>query len=138
MNKELMFSSKSNEYSTPQDFFEELNKEFKFTLDPCCTKENAKCSKFYTMQENGLLQDWKSEVVFCNPPYSKVKEWAKKCLEESKHAKVVMLVPSRTDTRWFHYYVYKKAELRFVKGRLKFGNSEIDKYIYLFGDVEEA
>ncbi|MBU5440402.1 phage N-6-adenine-methyltransferase, partial [Tissierella sp. MSJ-40] len=69
MNTDVMFSSKTNEWSTPQEFFNELDKEFNFTLDPCATKENAKCNKYYTIKENGLKQDWGGEVVFCNPPY---------------------------------------------------------------------
>jgi site-specific DNA-methyltransferase (adenine-specific) len=76
------FSSKSNEWSTPQDFFDSLNKEFKFTLDPCCTKETAKCKKFYTEKEDGLAQNWNNEIVFCNPPYGReLKKWVKKSFE---------------------------------------------------------
>ena len=128
MNTEVMFSSATNEWATPQDFYDELNKEFEFTLDPCATPENAKCSKFYTQKEDGLKQDWKGERVFCNPPYgSAIKDWVKKCSEESKKAGtiVVMLIPARTDTKYFHEYIYNKArEIRFVKGRLKFGRSK--------------
>ena len=84
INKSL-FSSNTNEWATPIKFFEELNKEFNFTLDPCATLENHKCKKFYTIQENGLIQDWKGEVVFCNPPYGKeLPLWVKKCYEEHK------------------------------------------------------
>ena len=65
------------------------------------------------------------EVVFCNPPYGReLPKWVKKCYEESHHADVVMLIPARTDTRWFHDYIYGKAEIRFIKGRLKFGNAK--------------
>lgn len=71
MNKEVMFSSKTNEWATPQALFDELNKEFKFTLDPCATKENAKCDKYYTVEEDGLIQDWSKDIVFMNPPYRK-------------------------------------------------------------------
>ena len=123
MNNDLMFSSKTNEWSTPQDFYDELDKEFNFTLDPCCTKENAKCKKFYTIKEDGLLQSWKNEIVFVNPPYGReIKEWVKKSSEEK--ATVVMLIPARTDTSYFHDYIYNKAEIRFIRGRLKFGNSK--------------
>lgn len=66
-----MFSSKSNEWSTPQAFYDELNKEFNFTMDPAATKENAKCDKYFTEEEDGLLQNWEGEVVFCNPPYGR-------------------------------------------------------------------
>ena len=71
-------TSNSNEWATPQELFDVLNKEFNFTLDPCSTHENAKCSKHYTINENGLNQDWNGETVFCNPPYgSEIKKWVK-------------------------------------------------------------
>ena len=120
-----MFSSKTDLWSTPQAFFNELNKEFNFTLDPCANKENAKCEKYYTKEDNGLIQDWKNEIVFCNPPYGReLNKWVKKCYEESKHAKIVMLIPARTDTSYFHDYIYNKAEIKFIRGRLKFGDSK--------------
>lgn len=120
-----MFSSKTDLWATPQEFFDSLNREFRFTLDPCCTHENAKCEKHFTKEEDGLSKSWEGEVVFCNPPYGReLSAWVRKCSEESKHAQVVMLVPARTDTKWFHDYIYGKAEVRFVKGRLKFGDSK--------------
>lgn len=122
MNKELMFSSRTDQWATPQDFFDALDAEFNFTLDPCSTHENAKCAKHYTVAENGLSQSWEGETVFCNPPYGReLPKWVRKCHDEAHHATVVMLVPARTDTRWFHNYIYGKAEVRFIKGRLKFG-----------------
>ncbi len=129
MNTKLMFSSKSNEWATPQNFFDELNKEFGFTLDPCSTDENNKCDKYFTIEDDGLTQDWEGETVFCNPPYGRViGDWVKKCYEESKkpNTKVVMLIPARTDTRYFHDYIYNKAEIRFIKGRLRFENPFVD------------
>ena len=120
----VLYSSKSEEWPTPTSFFDQLNREFGFTLDPCATRQNAKCHRYYTKQENGLDQDWGSHVVFCNPPYGKAMAlWAHKCFEASTHgATVVLLAHARTDTRWFHDWVYgKAAEIRFVKGRLKFG-----------------
>ena len=126
MNK-VLFSSNSNEWATPKLFYEELNKEFNFTLDPCATDDNHKCNKYYTINENGLIQDWSNEVVFCNPPYGKeLPLWVKKCYEEHKknNITVVMLIPSRTDTRYFHDYIYNKSEIRFIKGRLKFNDSK--------------
>ena len=122
-----MFSSKTDLWSTPNDFFDKLNDEFHFTLDPCSTHENAKCYKHFTEEENGLLQDWSNEVVFCNPPYGRhIKDWVKKAYEESQkdNTTVVMLIPARTDTIYFHEYIYHKAEIRFIKGRLKFGNAK--------------
>lgn len=123
INNGLM-SSKTDEWATPQAFFDELNKEFNFTLDPCATHENAKCPRYFTKEENGLLQSWKGERVFCNPPYGKqIGEWVKKCAEEAEAgALVVMLIPARTDTKYFHDYIYQKAETRFIKGRLKFND----------------
>lgn len=123
MNRKLMFSSKNNAWCTPRDFFEELDREFNFTLDPCCTEKSALCKKYYTADDNGLIQDWGGERVFVNPPYGReISKWVKKCYEESlkPNTIVVMLIPSRTDTSYFHDYILKKAEVRFLRGRLKF------------------
>lgn len=119
-------SSNTNEWATPQLFFDELNVEFNFTLDPCSTHENAKCKKHYTIEQDGLLQDWSKDVVFCNPPYGrKIAEWVKKCYEENKKgATVVLLIPARTDTAYFHKYIYNQHEIRFIKGRLHFNDSK--------------
>jgi len=107
INTEVLFSSKSDEWYTPPDFYKKLNDEFEFTLDPCSTDDNTKCKKHFTMKENGLLQSWGKEIVFCNPPYSNVSEWVEKSYSESVNgATVVMLIPARTDTRWFHKYIY--------------------------------
>ena len=124
-NIELFFSSKTNHWSTPNELFNTLNKEFEFTLDPCATKENAKCKKYYTKKENGLIQDWSNEIVFMNPPYGReIKHWIQKAYEESlKGAIVVCLVPARTDTIYWHNYCLK-GKVRFIKGRLKLGNSK--------------
>lgn len=128
MNTETMFSSATNEWATPQEFFDELNEEFNFTLDPCATPQNAKCKKFYTIKEDGLKQNWQGETVFCNPPYGRsIKDWVRKCYEESKKPNtiVVMLIPARTDTAYFHDYIYGLAkEIKFLRGRLKFGGSK--------------
>ena len=127
MNTELMFSSETDLWSTPQDFYDKLNDEFHFTLDPCATDENAKCNNYFTKAHDGLRQDWQGETVFCNPPYGRaIKDWVKKCHDESKkpNTTVVMLIPARTDTSYFHDYIYNKAkEIRFVRGRLKFGKA---------------
>ena len=127
-NLDVMFSSKTDLWSTPQDFYDKLNEEFNFNLDPCSTHENAKCKRHFTILENGLEQDWSNSNVFCNPPYGKeIKKWVKKCYEESKkeNTKIVMLIPARTDTSYFHDYIYKKAkEIRFIRGRLKFGQAK--------------
>lgn len=127
LNTGLM-SSNTNEWSTPQKFFDELNNEFHFTLDPCSTHENAKCKKHYTIEENGLEQSWGGEIVYCNPPYgSEIKKRVKKAWHESTKPNtiVVLLIPARTDTSYFHEYIYNRCEIRFISGRLKFndGNS---------------
>ena len=124
---DVHYSSKTNEWSTPQAFFDELNKEFNFTLDPCATSENAKCTKYFTVEDDGLKQDWSKDTVFMNPPYGReIKHWIKKAYEESLNgATVVCLIPSRTDTAYWHNYIFGKADdIRFIKGRLKFGGSK--------------
>ena len=121
-----LYSSSTDEWPTPRSFFDELNAEFSFTLDPCASAENAKCGTFFTKVQDGLKQDWKNHRVFCNPPYGKtMRDWARKCYDASRcGALVVLLAPARTDTRWFHDWVHRKAaEIRFVRGRLKFGDS---------------
>lgn len=122
MNTEVMFSSKTDMWSTPQDLFDELNTEFHFETDVCAIPENAKCEKYYTPDINGLKQEW-SGVCWCNPPYGReIGKWVAKAAESK--ATTVMLIPSRTDTKWFHDYIYNKAEVRFLKGRLKFGGAQ--------------
>lgn len=125
MNTEVMFSSKTDLWETPQDLFDELNDEFGFDIDVCATKENAKCSRYFTKEQDGLLQDWDG-VVWCNPPYGKeIGKWVEKAYKSYKDGStVVMLLPARTDTKWFHNYIYGKAEIRFIRGRLKFGGSK--------------
>lgn len=125
MNTEVMFSSKSDEWSTPQDIYEQLDNEFHFNLDPCATEENHKCDTFFTQNDDGLSKNWGGYRAFVNPPYSQIKQWVKKCWEESTKPNtiVVMLIPVRTDTRYFHEYINHRSEVRFIKGRLKFGDS---------------
>jgi len=120
-----LFTSTSGEWSTPQEFYDVLDQEFHFTLDPCATAENAKCPKFYTLEgADGLWQSWAGERVFCNPPYGrKIWRWIEKAHAEAEAgALVVCLIPSRTDTRWWHDHCMKASEIRFVKGRLCFGD----------------
>lgn len=122
----VLFSSKSDEWETPRDLFEQLDKEFGFNLDPCATEDNHKCPTFFTQNDNGLSKNWGGYRVFCNPPYSKVAEWVQKAYRESfaPGTIVVLLLPARTDTRYFHEYIQHRAEVRFLKGRLKFGESK--------------
>jgi phage N-6-adenine-methyltransferase len=129
--QKTLFSSASDEWATPQKLFDELNAEFEFTLDSCATSENAKCKKFYTINDDGLKQSWDGERVFVNPPYSNVSEWVRKA-ETSLHHICVMLIPARVDTRWFHSHIWdgtknrtkSGVEIRFIKGRLKFGDAK--------------
>lgn len=125
--QKAMVSSKSNEWSTPHILFDRLNYEFNFTLDPCCTKNNSKCKKYYTIKENGLKQDWNNEIVFMNPPYGgNTAEWIKKAYIESLNGVIVVcLITSSTDRSYWHDIIFPFAsEIRFVKGRVKFGGNE--------------
>lgn len=117
----VLFYSKSCEWNTPDCLFDELNSEFRFNLDVCATPENAKCERFFTKEDDGLSQSWDGCNVWCNPPYNKeIIKWTKKACE-TKNAVICMLLPARTDTKWFHDYVLGKAsEIRFIKGRLRF------------------
>lgn len=140
--QKTLFSHKSDEWETPQDFYDKLDKEFHFELDVAADCVNHKCNWYFTDIENGLGEDWGEVTVWCNPPYSNIKEWAKKCSEHNGTA--VMLVPARTDTQWFHEYCYQKpnVEIRFVKGRLKFGGSKnsapFPSMVVIFRNGEEA
>lgn len=118
---DVMFTSNKDDYETPQELFDELNREFGFTVDLCASDTNHKCAKYYTIDNDGMKADLTGEMVFCNPPYGhqKTAQWVKKCAESNCTA--VMLLPARTDTKAFHEYIYHKAEIRFLKGRLKFG-----------------
>lgn len=117
------FSHKSNEWETPQQLFDELDREFDFELDPCATKDNAKCTLFFDKELDGLEMPWDEWRVFCNPPYGRqIGKWIKKGSEST--GLVVMLLPARTDTSWFHDYILGKGEVRFLRGRLKFGGSK--------------
>ena len=118
-----MMSSNRDDWETPQDFFDRLDDEFHFTLDPCATVETAKCAKFYTKEDDGLAQSWAGERVFVNPPYGrKIGGWVRKSCEEAHGGAgvVVMLIPSRTDTAWWHEWVMRADIVRFVRGRLYF------------------
>jgi phage N-6-adenine-methyltransferase len=130
----LMFSKASDEWSTPQEFFDGLHREFHFDVDAAASAENAKCSVWYGDKVDALaLENWATvpSSVWLNPPYSRVREFVAKAAEQAERGhSVVCLVPSRTDTRWWHEHIwsadhlpYPNVEIRFVKGRLKFGDS---------------
>jgi phage N-6-adenine-methyltransferase len=116
-----MATSKTCEWGTPRDLFIELDEEFSFDLDPASSHSNAKCERHYTVEEDGLAQPWDGSV-FVNPPYGAViAQWIDKAIQESHRCtRIVMLLPARTDTRWFHRLLDIGAEVRFVRGRLKF------------------
>ena len=126
MVDKVLFSSNSDEWSTPEEIYNELDQEFNFNLDPCSTAENHKTDDYYTIADNGLKKSWGGRRVFCNPPYSNISEWIKKAYYESfkEDTLIVLLIPARTDTKYFQEYIYHRAEIRFIKGRLKFGNSK--------------
>ena len=123
MNAALL-SSKNMCWCTPKDFFDKLNSEFGFVLDPAATDKTAKCSLYYTPETDGLSQSWDcGGAVFCNPPYGReISKWVLKAYEEQKKIKypIVLLIPARTDTAYFHDYIYGRAEIRFIRGRLSF------------------
>ena len=123
----VMFSSKTGNWATPQEFFDKLDWRFgPFTLDPCASASNTKCANFYTEAEDGLSKNWEGFTSFVNPPYGRgIEKWIEKAYKESQkpNTTVVMLIPSRTDTRYWHDYVMKASEIHFIKGRLKFGDS---------------
>ena len=130
---QALFTGKYIEYGTPRSLFDELNEELHFVLDPCTTSDNPLQTRhFFTKQDDGLTQSWGFRgSVFVNPPYGKnIIEWVKKAFDESvkRNINVVMLLPARTDTRFFHDYIYNKpnVEVRFIRGRLKFITSVQD------------
>jgi phage N-6-adenine-methyltransferase len=119
------FSSATDLWATPQEFFDAYDLAYGFGTDVCATAENAKAPLFYTPEQNGLAQDWRG-VCWMNPPYGRgIDLWVKKAYEEAKHhgATVVCLLPARTDTRWWHDYCIK-GQIEFIKGRLKFGEAK--------------
>jgi len=127
MKNKILYSSKSEEWETPQDLFDRLDNVYHFKLDACATKTNRKCQVFFSKADNGLLQDWTPfERVWLNPPYGRpIGAWMRKAYEESqKGCLVACLVPARTDTRWWHEHVLDKGCVTFVRGRLKFKRTD--------------
>ena len=117
------YMSDKHTWETPQEFFDLLNEEFNFEIDLACEKETAKCDKYYTKENDGLDKVW-NKVSWLNPPYgNSIGSWVQKAYLSAKFdgGTIVCLIPSRTDTKWWHDYVMKAKEIRFVKGRLKFG-----------------
>jgi site-specific DNA-methyltransferase (adenine-specific) len=118
---EYLYSSATDEWATPRQFFDLLDAEFHFTLDPCATPENAKAPRFFTRESDRLKHSWPGSV-FMNPPYGRdIPKWmAKAYLESRRGSLVVCLIPARTDTRYWHEFVMHADEIRFVRGRLRF------------------
>lgn len=128
---QCMMSTGNNEWGTPKYLYDMLDEEFNFTLDPCANNINHKCDTYYTREQNGLELCWNGYTVFCNPPYGRrskknpgQEDWIEKAYEEGKNTTVVMLIPSRTDTKAFHKYILGKAEIRFIEGRIKFEGAQ--------------
>ena len=123
----LFRKTESVEWGTPQAFYDELDKEFHFDLDPCATDENHKCQRYFTRAEDGLSKNWGGCKVFCNPPYGKdISKWVRKCWEEGQKPDtlVVLLIFANTDTAYFHDYILNRAEIRFIRGRLRFNEGK--------------
>ena len=122
---QAQFSSQKDDWETPQELFDQLDKMFHFTLDAASSDENAKCEKHFTAEDDGLKQNWGGEVVWLNPPYGRqIGKWVQKAFEEGQKPDtfIVCLLPARTDTAWFHDYC-RCGEVVFIRGRLKFGRS---------------
>lgn len=116
--------TQKDRWRTDLKLFKPLNDEFGFTLDPCCEADSALCKKYYTEKEDGLIQDWQGEVVYCNPPYSNgnIDRWMEKCYMESlkPNTTVVALIPVSTSSRWWHSFIMNKTEVRYIERRVKF------------------
>jgi phage N-6-adenine-methyltransferase len=125
MTTAVYFSSATDEWATPQNLFDALDRIFHFTLDVCATSANAKCSAFYTREQDGLSQPWRG-TIWCNPPYGRaIPRWVERAFEAARAgATVVMLVPARTDTAWWHNYVRRADTVTLLRGRLKFGGTK--------------
>ena len=122
-----LLSTGRDDWCTPQDFFARLDEEFHFALDAAALPETAKCALYYSPEENGLTQSWDvGGAVFVKPPYGRaIGAWVQKAHDESqKGVTVVMLLPARTDTAYFHEYIYGQAEIRFIRGRLRFARPD--------------
>ena len=122
MNTNVMFSSKTDLWATPQDLFDKYDEIYRFETDVCALPENAKCKRFFTPEMDGLKQEW-TGVCWCNPPYGRqIGKWVAKACKS--FATVVMLLPARTDTKWFHDYCLPYGKIEFLRGRLKFGGCD--------------
>ena len=140
MNTELMFSSKTDLWETPQELFDKYDEIYRFETDVCALPENAKCKRFFTPEMDRLKQEW-SGVCWCNPPYGRqIGKWVEKAVKS--FATVVMLLPARTDTKWFHDWCLPYGKIEFLRGRLKFGGCDnsapFPSMIVIFEGEKEA
>ena len=136
-------TSNKQDYETPDETYNELHSELKFTIDVCASKENAKHERFFTEEDNGLKQSWHGERCFCNPPYKYTSKWVAKAYEETQRPDgaqlVALLIPARPDTTYWHKWILqtpvgnsyantrnipKNIEVRFIKGRLRFKGAQ--------------
>ena len=144
MNTKLHFSTKTGEWSTPDELFDMLNVLHNFDLDVCATPDNAKCVQYYTKEDNAFHKVWHRDGkrIWMNPPYGrKIIDWVRKAYIEAQHdCVVVCLLPARTDTKWFHD-LCTHGDITFLRGRLKFGNSKnsapFPSMIVVFGERTE-
>lgn len=124
MSDSIHHSSSSDEWATPARLFSILDQEFAFTIDVAASPSNTKCKRFLTKEEDGLTLDWGTEVVWCNPPYSDVASWVEKVISATaRGATVVLLVASRTDTRWYQTCLRYASEARLLQGKVRFGGA---------------
>lgn len=116
------YNGNGRDWETPPEVFDPLEREFKFTLDPCATEKTAKCARFFNESDNGLIQDWGHERVFMNPPYGReVYAWTRKAREAAvRGALVVGLLPASCDLAWWHNDIVGHAEVRYIRGRVRF------------------
>jgi site-specific DNA-methyltransferase (adenine-specific) len=121
-----LFTSRTEEWETPYHVFSAINAEYQFQVDVCATSENTKCKVYFDKTDDGLQKEWSPYRCWMNPPYGKnISKWMKKAFEESQRGSlVVCLVPSRTDTKWWHDWVMRASEIRFISGRISFGNQK--------------
>ena len=125
MIHDSLYSSRSEEWGTPQALFDKLNAKYHFDLDVCASKENAKCEHYFTKEQDGLAQKWWG-TVWCNPPYGReIRKWVEACVNYEGLS--VMLVPARVDTKWFHDCIYNnpRCEIEFPRGRLRYNDGKV-------------
>lgn len=118
-----MFGRDRDDWETPEELFRRYDEKYHFTIDVCASDQTAKCARYFTKEQNALEQDWGGERCWCNPPYGHIIGQFVKKAAESK-ALTVLLIPARTDTKWFHKYIYNRYPVEFIKGRIRFVGAE--------------